>query len=161
MLQVGNVLLDRIIDHTLGSSDEPPSPKAVARAPAVPFGEVVRTGQLYNVSRTFSAMLLLINNGNVLIERGARPEEPFSLKLAKLEKHENVFNKSILAQGGFLQATPFRAFTHGYNPPLQCSQGIVGMLVCSQCSAGIMWRSPSDVFCCGCAGASGAKLARG
>ena len=43
------------------------------------------------VSRVFSALLQLANNGNLVIMRGSSPSEPFDLQLASLDRPHNQF----------------------------------------------------------------------
>lgn len=43
------------------------------------------------VSRLFSALLQLANNGNIVILRGSGPGQPFQLRLASLEKKHQHF----------------------------------------------------------------------
>ena len=43
------------------------------------------------VSRLFSALLQLANNGNLIILRGSSPGQPFQLRLASLEKKHQHF----------------------------------------------------------------------
>ena len=43
------------------------------------------------VSRLFSALLQLANNGNIVILRGSCPGQPFQLRLASLEKKHQHF----------------------------------------------------------------------
>ena len=43
------------------------------------------------VSRLFSALLQLANNGNIVILRGSNPGQPFQLRLASLEKKHQHF----------------------------------------------------------------------
>lgn len=46
---------------------------------------------LLQVSRFFSAMLQLANNGNIVILRGSDPGQAFQLRLASLEKWHQQF----------------------------------------------------------------------
>ena len=48
-------------------------------------------GALLQVSRFFSAMLQLANNGNIVILRGSDPGQAFQLRLASLEKWHQQF----------------------------------------------------------------------
>lgn len=43
------------------------------------------------VSRLFSALLQLANNGNVILLRGSDPSQPFSLQLASLDRPHQQF----------------------------------------------------------------------
>lgn len=45
------------------------------------------------VSRLFSALLQLANNGNIVILRGSNPGQPFQLRLASLEKKHQHFQE--------------------------------------------------------------------
>ena len=47
---------------------------------------------LLQVSRFFSAMLQLANNGNIVILRGSDPGQAFQLRLASLEKWHQHFH---------------------------------------------------------------------
>ena len=43
------------------------------------------------VSRLFSALLQLANNGNIIIVRGSEPSQAFQLRLASLERKHQHF----------------------------------------------------------------------
>ena len=43
------------------------------------------------VSRLFSALLQLANNGNIIIVRGSAPSQAFQLRLASLERKHQHF----------------------------------------------------------------------
>ena len=49
------------------------------------------TDAMLQVSRFFSAMLQLANNGNIVILRGSDPGQAFQLRLASLEKWHQQF----------------------------------------------------------------------
>lgn len=44
------------------------------------------------VSRLFSALLQLVNNGNIVLLRGETPAEPFDLQLASLHRPHDQFD---------------------------------------------------------------------
>ena len=55
----------------------------------VGFGAVVEGQERHEVARSFSALLQLVNNGNVQLEQGLTPTSPFSLHLASLELQQD------------------------------------------------------------------------
>ncbi|KAK9810243.1 hypothetical protein WJX72_007164 [[Myrmecia] bisecta] len=58
---------------------------------AVSFQEAAGQGEAHEISRMFSAMLQLINNGNVVIHRGTEPDDPFSITLKTLDLPHHQF----------------------------------------------------------------------
>ena len=60
---------------------------------AVSFDALMTTRGKAEVSRMFSAMLQLINNGNVLIHHGSSPEDPIQLQLCSLHRPHQQFLK--------------------------------------------------------------------
>ncbi|CAK0746455.1 hypothetical protein CVIRNUC_001693 [Coccomyxa viridis] len=63
----------------------------IEKGPPVAFGAVVKQQHKWQVSRFFSAMLQLANNGNIVILRGSDPGQAFQLRLASLEKWHQQF----------------------------------------------------------------------
>ncbi|CAL5219116.1 g890 [Coccomyxa viridis] len=89
--------------HTMGESllndmaavslEDPAEAKEaeIEKAPPLAFGAVVKKQHKWQVSRLFSALLQLANNGNIVILRGSNPGQPFQLRLASLEKKHQHF----------------------------------------------------------------------
>lgn len=51
------------------------------KAAALLFSEIIDCEHPYEVARSFSAFLQQVNEGNVLLERGANPAEPFHISV--------------------------------------------------------------------------------
>ena len=58
---------------------------------AVSFDALMTTRSKAEVSRMFSAMLQLINNGNVQIHHGSSPNDPIQLQLCSLHRPHQQF----------------------------------------------------------------------
>lgn len=58
---------------------------------AVSFDALMTTRSKPEVSRMFSAMLQLINNGNVQIHHGSSPDDPIQLQLCSLHRPHQQF----------------------------------------------------------------------
>lgn len=66
-------------------------------APALGFGTIAPHQEQYDVSRTFSAMLQLINNGNILIRQGeGGSTAPFALTLVNPQLRQLHMDTSAL-----------------------------------------------------------------
>lgn len=57
------------------------------------FGAIAEEASQAEVSRMFSAMLQLINNGNIQILPGQATDDPFQVKLQNLERPHQQFSQ--------------------------------------------------------------------
>lgn len=78
---------------------EPAAANDVAAVPVVSFSAVASRPVKYEVSRSFAAMLQLINNRNIAIEHSVqgRPEAPFRLQLLTSTAMHEVMSDALAA----------------------------------------------------------------
>ncbi|KAK9844608.1 hypothetical protein WJX74_004538 [Apatococcus lobatus] len=82
----GTGLLDRLSDLSLREGQDMQEGQACG---PVGFGAVVEGQEPHEVARSFSALLQLVNNGNVQLNQGLTTTSPFSLQLRSLELQQD------------------------------------------------------------------------
>ncbi|BDA41730.1 Condensin-2 complex subunit H2 [Coccomyxa sp. Obi] len=86
----GEVVLEDLAKMSLADPSNPEELRLGKVAP-VTFERVAHREHKWQVSRLFSALLQLANNGNVILLRGSDPSQPFSLRLASLDRPHQQF----------------------------------------------------------------------